>query len=72
MKKIIALLSLGALALMPISAMAETSELRIPLGAGGFGFLPLHMMKKYELIEKKAAEAGLKLTVNCPILAALR
>jgi NitT/TauT family transport system substrate-binding protein len=63
-KKIIALLSLGALALMPISAMAETSELRIPLGAGGFGFLPLHMMKKYELIEKKAAEAGLKLTVN--------
>ncbi len=38
--------------------------MRVPLGAGGFGFLPLHMMKQYGLIEKKAAEAGLKLTVN--------
>ena len=64
MKKIVALLSLAALALMPIPAQAEISEMRVPLGAGGFGFLPLHMMKKYGLIEKKAAEAGLKLTVN--------
>jgi NitT/TauT family transport system substrate-binding protein len=47
--------------LVPVLAKAETTELRVPLGAGGFGFLPLHMMKKYELIEKKAAEAGLKL-----------
>ena len=64
MKKIITLLSLAALALMLIPAKAEISEMRVPLGAGGFGFLPLHMMKQYGLIEKKAAEAGLKLTVN--------
>ena len=36
----------------------------MPLGAGGFGFLPLHMMKKFQLVEKEAAKAGLKLTVN--------
>jgi NitT/TauT family transport system substrate-binding protein len=64
MKRTIALLSLAALAFMPISAKAEISEMRVPLGAGGFGFLPLHMMKQYGLIEKKAAEAGLTLTIN--------
>lgn len=64
MKGVVALIVAGGLAFAPVSASAEPSELRIPLGAGGFGFLPLHMMKKYELIEKKAAEAGLKLTVN--------
>src|ERR1035437_3611442 len=64
MKKFAILLSLGTLALMSITAKAEVSELRIPLGAGGFGFLPLHIMKKYQLIEKKAAEAGFKLTIN--------
>ena len=64
MKKLIAVMSLAALALMPLSAKAEIAEMRVPLGAGGFGFLPLHMMKQYGLIEKKAAEAGLKLTVN--------
>ena len=64
MKKIIALLSLVTLAFTVIPAKAEISEMRVPLGAGGFGFLPLHMMKHHGLIEKKAAEAGLKLTVN--------
>ena len=64
MKKLIVALSLATLALMPMSARAEIAEMRVPLGAGGFGFLPLHMMKQYGLIEKKAAEAGLKLTVN--------
>lgn len=64
MTKIIALLSLGALAFMVIPARAEIGEMRVPLGAGGFGFLPLHMMKHHGLVEKKAAEAGLKLTVN--------
>lgn len=64
MKKIIALLSLAALAFMADPARAEIGEMRVPLGAGGFGFLPLHMMKHHGLIEKKAAEAGLKLTVN--------
>jgi NitT/TauT family transport system substrate-binding protein len=48
------------------AAMAEVSELRIPLGAGGFGFLPLHMMQKYKLIERYAEEAGLKITVSWP------
>ena len=60
MKKIVALLSLAvaACAALPtiVPAKAEISEMRIPLGAGGFGFLPLHMMKHYGLIEKKAAE----------------
>jgi len=64
MKKIMALLSVAAFALTPILAKAEITEMRVPLGAGGFGFLPLHMMKQYGLIEKKAEEAGLKLTVN--------
>ena len=64
MKKITASLALAALALMPLTAKAEIAEMRVPLGAGGFGFLPLHMMKQYGLIEKKAAEAGLALTVN--------
>jgi NitT/TauT family transport system substrate-binding protein len=64
MKKYVALLALGAVALISVSAKAEVSELRVPLGAGGFGFLPLYMMKKYELVEKEAAKSGLKLTVN--------
>src|SRR5476649_2203704 len=64
MKMIVGLLALATLALVPMSAKAEITELRVPLGAGGFGFLPLHMMKQYGLIEKKAAEAGLTLSVN--------
>ena len=32
---------------------------RIPLGAGGVGFLPLQMMREFNLIEKQAAEAVL-------------
>lgn len=64
MKKIIVLLSLVAFGLLSVEAKAEIGEMRVPLGAGGFGFLPLHMMKHHGLIEKKAAEAGLKLTVN--------
>ena len=65
MKKIIACLAIGAMALASASlARAEVTELRVPLCAGGFGFLPLHVMKKYQLVEKEAAKAGLKLTVN--------
>ncbi len=64
MKKIIALLLLAVVACAALPAQAEITEMRVPLGAGGFGFLPLHMMKHYGLIEKKAAETGLKLTVN--------
>ncbi|MEY2658180.1 MAG: hypothetical protein RLZZ395_1922 [Pseudomonadota bacterium] len=43
---------------------AEVSELRVPLGAGGFGFLPLHIMKTHNLIEKQAEKQGIKLKVN--------
>ncbi len=35
-------------------AKAEVSEVRIPTGAGGVGFLPLLVMEKYHLIEKYA------------------
>ncbi len=52
------------LAAAPPAARAEVAELRIPLGAGGFGFLPLYMMQKYALIEKYAGEAGVNVKVN--------
>jgi len=35
------------------------AEIRIPLGAGGVGFLPLYVMREHGLIEKHAREAGL-------------
>jgi len=35
------------------------AEIRIPLGAGGVGFLPLMMMREHGLIEKHARDAGL-------------
>ena len=38
---------------------SEATEIRIPRGAGGVGFLPLLMMEKNRLIEKHAAEAGI-------------
>jgi NitT/TauT family transport system substrate-binding protein len=56
------LVLLAALAAVP--AAAEVSQLNVPIGAGGFGFLPLIMMQKHALIEKRATEAGLALTVN--------
>jgi sulfonate transport system substrate-binding protein len=40
-------------------------EIRIPLGAGGVGFLPLLVMRDQKLVEKHASAAGLKdLTVR--------
>ena len=43
----------------------SANEVRIPRGAGGIGFLPLLVMEKHQLIEKRAAEAGLpNLTVR--------
>src|ERR1700704_6942195 len=59
-----ALIATLVIAIAPAVARAEVTELKIPLGAGGFGFLPLHMMQKYNLIEKHAEEAGLKVTVT--------
>jgi NitT/TauT family transport system substrate-binding protein len=40
------------------SNTAEVTEVRIPRGAGGVGFLPLLVMEKYSLIEQQAREAG--------------
>ncbi len=61
-----ALVAALLIAIAPAAARGEVNELRIPLGAGGFGFLPLNMMQKYNLIEKCAEEAGLKVTVTWP------
>lgn len=64
MKRKMAMLLFSAAVLMPLGSQAEVSKLNIPLGAGGFGFLPLHMMKEYDLIEKHAKAAGQEVTVN--------
>ena len=49
-----------ALVLAPVvAARAEVSEVRIPIGAGGMGFLPLLVMEKQGLVEKHAREQGL-------------
>jgi sulfonate transport system substrate-binding protein len=39
---------------------SEVSEVRIPTGAGGVGFLPLLVMEKHQLVEKHAKAAGLE------------
>ena len=48
---------LAALLCLPLAA--EVSEIRIPTGAGGVGFLPLLVMEKQQLIEKHAKAEGL-------------
>ena len=42
------------LLLLAATSAAEVTEVRIPTGAGGVGFLPLLVMEKYQLIEKHA------------------
>ena len=64
MKTFLTALTLLAGLLGPIGVRAEVSELRVPLGAGGFGFLPLHIMKTNNLVEKHAERAGQKVKVN--------
>lgn len=64
MKSFLTALALFAGLLGPIGVRAEVSELRVPLGAGGFGFLPLHIMKTHNLVEKHAERAGQKVKVN--------
>jgi NitT/TauT family transport system substrate-binding protein len=64
MKAVAAILGAVLLAGSVGAVRAEVSELNVPLGAGGFGFLPLHMMQKHKLVEKHAEAAGLKVTVN--------
>jgi NitT/TauT family transport system substrate-binding protein len=43
----------------PGTPAKEVTEVRIPRGAGGVGFLPLLLMEKYALIERQAQEAGI-------------
>lgn len=38
----------------------NANVLRIPLGAGGVGFLPLLMMREHNLVEQAAARAGIE------------
>ncbi|TDR89796.1 ABC transporter substrate-binding protein [Enterovirga rhinocerotis] len=65
MRRFAALALAGLLALAPGLARAEVDEVRIPVGAGGIGFLPLLVMEKQKLVEKHAAAAGLdKLKVS--------
>jgi NitT/TauT family transport system substrate-binding protein len=40
--------------LAALTLHAEVAEVRIPVGAGGVGFLPLLVMQKHQLIEKQA------------------
>jgi len=49
----------AALLLAPAAARAEVDEVKIPLGAGGFGFLPYLVMEKHKLVEQAARENGL-------------
>jgi NitT/TauT family transport system substrate-binding protein len=49
---------LGAALVAACGGGSGEREIRIPLGAGGVGFLPLLVMKERGLIEKHAAAAG--------------
>ncbi|MDO9025956.1 ABC transporter substrate-binding protein [Zwartia sp.] len=64
MKKIFFAAALSACVLLPLAARADVTELKVPLGAGGFGFLPLHIMKQHNLVEKHAAKLGHTMKVN--------
>src|SRR5215468_4366765 len=54
------LLLLSACNGKPATQNGEVTEVRIPRGAGGVGFLPLLVMEKDRLIEKQAREAGIQ------------
>jgi NitT/TauT family transport system substrate-binding protein len=47
-----------ALATLGCARDGAQTEIRIPLGAGGVGFLPLMMMREHGLVEKHARLAG--------------
>lgn len=59
-RRIALLAALGAVVLFSACGSGSSGgrEIRIPLGAGGVGFLPLLVMKDRALIEKHAAAAG--------------
>lgn len=62
--KMTAIVLASFLSVCASSVSAEVNEVKVPLGAGGFGFLPLHIMKSRQLIEKHAQEAGVTVKVN--------
>jgi NitT/TauT family transport system substrate-binding protein len=43
----------------PATPAGEVTQVRIPRGAGGVGFLPLLVMEKYALVEQQAKEMGI-------------
>jgi len=63
MRKLLAAALAALTAAFASPALAEVSEITITRG-DGVGFLPLMVMEKHQLIEKKAAEAGIDLKVN--------
>jgi NitT/TauT family transport system substrate-binding protein len=46
------------------ASSGEVTQIRIPKGAGGAGFLPLLVMEKHKLIEKYAEQAGIPLQIQ--------
>src|SRR5579863_10413668 len=52
MRRLLLLTLIAVVSLTQVDA--EVSEIRIPTGAGGVGFLPLLIMEKHQLIEKYA------------------
>jgi NitT/TauT family transport system substrate-binding protein len=56
---LLAVLAAAVIAAAGCGRARQAEEVRIPLGAGGIGFLPLLMMREHHLIEKHAAAAGL-------------
>ncbi len=55
-----AMVTLGAAVLLfGCGSEQAANVVRIPLGAGGVGFLPLQMMREFDLIEKHATQLGL-------------
>ena len=63
MKKVLMSLAVACAALSVGQARAEVSEVIITRG-DGMGFLPLMVMESQKLVEKKAAEAGVKLSAK--------
>ncbi len=64
MKNILPAIAMAMAVTLSASVHAEVAEIRVPLGAGGFGFLPLHIMKTHNLVEKQAEKQGVKVKVN--------
>ncbi len=60
LRSIFALLLLLLLSACGGNESSNTGTVRIPLGAGGVGFLPLQIMREYQLIEKHAQDAELE------------